>query len=182
MIDAHDLRNRDNLLKIPNDKPGLYTWWAEEKDFQYLLERLGVAKDDIDEYVIKENGLYCIYVGIAVNESIRSRLNWHVNDSHTSSRVKHGTLSTLRQSISSLVLRNQYDKEGTDRFIDKLKIDFTVYDSPIKCCKSKASIGDKEREMLRKNLFILNIKDNNHPCAIDIKRKLKQIRKESKNG
>ena len=180
MINAVDLRNNDNLLKISNDKPGYYKWWAKKEQLDLLLKELEVSFNDIEKYLEKENDLYCIYVGIAVKESIRARLNWHVNDKHGESQVRNGTLSTFRQSISSVVAHNQYDKEATNKFIDFLKVEYHELDYPIKSDIAKEQIHKIERELLSKHLYILNIQENNFEQAQPIKKKLKLLRKTSK--
>jgi len=108
-------------------------------------------------------------------------LNWHVNDKHTESSVKYGTLSTLRQSIASIVVHNQYDKKATDNFIDKLEVEYFLNDNPIKSIDAKNELTDIEKQLLQEHLRILNIRDNNHPCAKEIKKELKRLRKISKN-
>lgn len=180
MIEAKKLRTKEILNSIPNDKPGLYTWWADEPDYLRLLDRLGVDRSNTDKFVRQTDNLYCIYVGIAVNESIQARLNWHVNDIHNEAKVKYGTLSTLRQSISSLISHNQYDKDGTNEFIDRLQIDYKTYDFPIKNELAKQIIENEEKQMMTDNLYILNIKDNYNEHAKDIKKQLSKLRKESK--
>lgn len=34
---ASDLRNKENLKKIPNNMPGYYKWWAPKKSLELLL-------------------------------------------------------------------------------------------------------------------------------------------------
>ena len=67
MISARDLRDKDNLLKI-EDKPGYYKWWATREDLDFILERLSVSFDDIKSGLESRDGLYAVYVGIAVRE------------------------------------------------------------------------------------------------------------------
>lgn len=180
MLKAKDLRKKENLKKIPNDKTGYYKWWANKKSLDVLLYNLNVEFDDIKYDIECKNNLYCIYVGIAVKESIQDRLNWHINDKHDISRVKSGFLSTFRKSISSVVLHNQYDKDGTNEFIDKLYVEYFVGKYPIKSVEAKKEIENKELEIMSKYLRILNIKDNKHIKAYEIKKALKKLRKESK--
>lgn len=113
--------------------------------------------------------------------SIRDRLNWHVNDKHTENSVKYGTLSTLRQSIAGIVAHNQYDKEATDNFIDKLEVEYFFNEQPIKSANAKNELTGIEKALLQEYLRILNIRDNDHPCAKEIKKELKRLRKISKN-
>ena len=87
MILARDLRKKENLLAIEN-KAGYYKWWAGASEFEIILKELNVDLETIKSSVEIKDDLFCIYVGIAAKESVRDRLNWHVNDSHTASRVK----------------------------------------------------------------------------------------------
>ena len=179
MISARDLRDKDNLLKI-EDKPGYYKWWASREDLDFILKRLSVSFDDIKSGLEVKDGLYAVYVGIAVKESVRKRLDWHVNDKHTESQVQNGTLSTLRQSIASLVAGNQYDKEATNGFIDRLRVEYFVSGNPVKSEAAKEELHRIERELLARNFYILNIQENTHPLAALTKRKLSQLRTQSK--
>ena len=180
-IDAKNLRNESNMLEIEN-QPGFYKWWAKREEFDLILEKLEVDYEDIKEEVEKRNDYYCIYVGIAVNESVRDRLNWHVNDIHSLSKVKNGTLSTFRQSISSIIVIDQSNKECTDEFIDKLKIEYFALDVPIKSEEAKNSLENIEKKLMENNLYVLNIRDNHHFLAKPIKRKLRAIRKKGKEN
>ena len=180
MIEAKKLRCAEELKKIPNDKPGYYKWWSTKDAFEQALNALGMDIATIEAAVEKSGEYYCIYVGIAAKESIRKRLDWHVNDKHTAARVQNGTLSTLRQSIASVVAHNQYDKEATDEWIDRLLIEYHCVNCPIKSAEAAEVMHRTERELLATNLYIFNIMENYHPLAGDIKRKLKALRKASK--
>ena len=89
---------------------------------------------------------YYIYVGIAVKESIRDRLNWHINQHHTISSVKSGILSTLRQTISSLVAGNQFDEKTTNSLIDLLFVEYFPINLEIKSDKAKEKIENIEKK------------------------------------
>ena len=180
MISAKNLRNKADLSAIPNNCPGYYKWWAELPDLMRILKELKVDFGDIQKNIETKDNLYCLYVGIAVKESLRERLNWHVNDSHSPSKVRNGTLSTLRQSISSIVAHDQYDKEATNAFIDHLFVEYFESDKPIKSDEAKNEIHAIEKALLNKHLYVLNIQENKHPAAINIKRLLRKLRKEIK--
>lgn len=179
MLKVSILRNKTELQKIPA-AAGYYKWWCEKAELDVILNALDVKPVDVQQAIERQDDLFCVYVGIAAKESVRARLNWHVNDKHTASRVKSGTLSTLRQSIASIVANNQFDKEATDSFIDKLHVEWFCIDSPIKSAEAKAKLYSVERNLLFDRLRILNIKDNLHPLAEPIKFKLKMLRKNSK--
>lgn len=183
MIEAKNLRNKSFINEIPNTKPGYYKWWASRAELDIILSALGVGYAEVANYLEEnENHMYCIYVGIAAKESIRRRLNWHVNDSHRPSRVRNGTLSTFRKSISSLVAHNQFDKAATDAFIDKLSIEFYTVDETIRSPEAIDKLHRMERKLLSEKLRPLNIQENYHPQAHEIKKRLRVLRKASKTG
>ncbi len=179
MLEAIKLRAKERLIEISN-APGYYKWWASKEEFDFMLKKLDVNYENIKDAIETRNDLYCIYIGIAVKESVRERLNWHINDRHTTSQIKHGTLSTLRQSISSIVVQNQHDKKSTDDFINKLYVEYYYSKNKIKSDEAKKELHKAEVELLSEHLYILNIKDNAHPLAYSIKKKLKLLRKISK--
>ena len=179
MIHASVLRKKEQLNKI-SSKPGYYKWWVSKKELDLLLNVLGVSFEEIKDVLEAKDDLFCVYVGIAAKESVRQRLNWHVNDPHTASRVRNGTLSTLRQTISSIVAHNQYDKAATDSFIDSMFVEWFYIDAPIKSEKAKTELHITESKLMADYLRILNIQDNHHPLSKSITTALKKLRKESK--
>lgn len=180
MVKASSLHNPEELKKI-SSKPGYYKWWISKNFFDFLLDALNVSFEDIKNALEERDGLFCVYVGIAAKESVRQRLNWHINDPHTVSRVNNGTLSTLRQTISSLVSHNQYDKTSTDQFIDRMYVEWFYIDSQIGSEETKKDLHDIETKLMAEYLRILNIQDNHHPLSDSIKRRLKTLRNESKH-
>ena len=78
-------------------------------------------------------------------------------------------------------MHNQYDKEATDNFIDKLEVEYFFNDNPIKSTDAKNELTGIERQLLQEHLRVLNIRDNNYLCAKEIKKELKRLRKVSKN-
>ena len=60
-------------------------------------------------------------------------------------------------------MHNQYDKEATDNFIDKLEVEYFFNDNPIKSSDAKNELTDIEKQLLQEHLRVLNIRDNNHP-------------------
>ena len=180
MIKASSLRDKEHLKSI-SALPGYYKWWAAQSELDVILKALNINFSDINNALEIKDGLFCIYVGIAVKESVRARLDWHVNDKHTASQVLNGTLSTLRQSISSIVAGNQSDKEATNNFIDKLYVEYFYCNEPIKSEAAKISLHETEKKLLAEYLRVLNIQENHHPLSMPIKTALKELRKQSKN-
>lgn len=179
MIKASSLRNKDEINSI-SSLPGYYKWWAAKSEFALILKALKVQLEDIQQAIETKDDLFCIYVGIAVKESVRARLNWHVNDKHTVSQVNTGTLSTLRQSISSIVSGNQFDKAATDSFIDKLYVEWFYSKNQVKSEEAMIELHEIEKNQMADFFCILNIQDNHHPFARTTKIELKRLRKESK--
>lgn len=165
VLDAKTLRHKEKLEQI-EAKPGYYKWWAKKGELESILEVLNIKLKDIVNVIEKKDDIYCIYVGIAAKESIRDRLNWHINQGHSWSAVKSGTLSTLRQSISSVVAKNQRAEDETNLFMDKLKVEYYLKkDGEIKNKNTEKELLDIEKSLLEKNLYVLNIKDNKHRIA-----------------
>ncbi len=180
VVDAKTLRTPSELKKIGDQKPGYYKWWAKKGELETILKALNVKLKDIVNAIEKNGDLYCIYVGIAAKESIRDRLNWHINQGHSWSAVKSGTLSTLRQSISSVVAKNQRAEDETNSFIDKLKVEYYLKkDGEIKTKNTEKELLNIEKSLMEKNLYVLNIKDNEHQIAKKTKEPLSNLRKYS---
>ena len=59
-----------------------------------IISALGLDFEKVKNCLESEEDAYCIYVGIAVKEDVRSRLDWHVNQINTPYAVKSGFLST----------------------------------------------------------------------------------------
>lgn len=178
-VEAKSLRDKSALAKMP-DCPGCYKWWAKEKEFRQLFSVLDLSYDDVVGFVEQEDGLYCIYVGEAINGSLKKRFDWHINQKHTLSNVKSGFLSTLRKSISSIVAHNQMSEEATNVFIDTLLVEPFEVKVPVHSAEARATISKMEKEMINSNLRILNIRDNKYEGCKPIKKKLMALRKEAK--
>ena len=175
-VPAYKLRDKDELKKIPNDKPGYYKWWADRDTLQIILDKLNMQFDGIKNYLEVKNGYYCIYVGVAIKESLQARLNWHINQINKPTNVKSGTLSTLRKTISSLVGKNMLDTDATNDFINKLLVEYYLFDDSIKSQTAKDKIHKIENDLLNcDTLYILNIQDNHH--KLSPKKELKKLRK-----
>ncbi len=178
---AISLRNPLQLASVPSDKPGWYRWWAPEETLTLLLgDHYQVLSPHLTKGQGTLAGLSCIYVGVAVKESIRARLNWHVNQKHTSSCIKCGALSTLRQTISSLVGHSQADESATNRLIDQLTIEYFPVDMPIRSLEAKTYVEQIESDEMLAKVLPLNIRHNRQPVIADFKKSLTAARKAAK--
>ena len=61
-------------------------------------------------------------------------------------------------------------------------IEYSLFDYPIKSPEAKEEIEAIEKDLLQKNLYILNIQDNHHVKAKQIKKTLRELRKEGKQN
>jgi len=179
LIQTNKLRDKSNLKNMIENKPGYYKWWAEEKEVMLLLKHLDLETNIIDN-LEKYNNKFCIYIGVAIKESVRDRLNWHINQINSPSAVRNGTLSTLRQTISSILYQDMNLTKETNEFIDKLYVQPFYIDKPIKSQEAKEIIHNIEIDFLahRDNLYLLNIQDNKH--KLSPRRKISALRKRSK--
>lgn len=181
-IQARTLRSKNELNKIDKTKPGYYKWWAAEEQLNILLNKLELTIANIGPIEEKQNvngRFYCIYIGIAVKESVRSRLDWHINQTHTRAQVENGTLSTFRQTVSCLVGKDMLDKKATDTFIDELFVEYFLLDCAVKSQEAYAMARKEECLALNSQyLYLLNIQENKHKNAQN--KKLRDLRKRAK--
>lgn len=187
LIKADTLRNKTLSKEIPNNKPGFYKWWAKLEELKILLNSSQLNERYLDLLLphltkkrINDEDYYYIYVGVAIKESIYARLDWHVNQKHSRTSVESGFLSTLRQTLSSLIEGNQYAENATNTFIDKLYIEYYPIDLNIKSEEAKTTIEDIEKFEMETNCLPLNIKDNKNELLRKFLKELKNARKYSK--
>lgn len=165
---------RNNIQKLP-DKPGVYAWWARENELQIILNSLDLQYVVVKHSLEELDGYYCVYVGIAARESVKSRLNWHINQQNTISSVKSGFLSTLRQSLAGILNVPMTDTVAVNAFMDELYVSYRGFECPVKSDQAKQEAHDWENAKLKSgNLYVLNIQGNSSsaPCKT-----LKQLRK-----
>ncbi|GHV03418.1 hypothetical protein FACS189485_06570 [Spirochaetia bacterium] len=187
IIEANHLHNKENLLHISGNHPGWYRWWAKEDAVKKLLDSKQLSKryfDNLFPHLTKGAGdlknHYYLYTGIAVKESIRARLDWHINQEHTLSAVKSGFLSTLRQSISSLVSGDQRNENDTNLFIDTLTVEYYSDTNQINTKEANIFLRENEDKEMRLNILVLNIMGNKRSEIHDFLKDLKQARSRAK--
>lgn len=154
------------------DQPGYYFWWFKETCVKKILAPL--PNIDYGRLISDGNGFVKLYVGIASKEPLRKRALWHICQEHSASCVNHGTLSTLRQTLSALLGINMTQSEQmVNDFMDKYcEWEWHPTDTG-------AEAEAIEKEELFRNYFPLNIKDNKVVDPETINR-LKELRKEHK--
>ena len=171
-------------MKKADKRPGYYKWWCPYDLMPTVLGKLDFKLEDAPLEIKEINGnkYYCIYIGIAVNEPLMKRLDWHINETHTKSKIEHRTLSTLRQSVAAICCGNMKNEAAVNAFIDQLYVEYKFVDAEIKSDKAKQDIKDNWET---KNLvagaeyfYPLNIQDNKHTLATTKScKKLKELKK-----
>lgn len=121
LIKVRTLREQlSNQTSGIENLPGIYCWWFKEKAAQILLVNLPLTQDELAKIQKREiNGeeYWALYFGIS--KDMLARAKWHIMQKHSPSAVKHGTLSTLRQTLSALCSAVMSESEGTvNEFID----------------------------------------------------------------
>lgn len=142
---------RANKCSNVNKCYGYYIWWFHPDCVKSLLAPLpGV---DYNKLVSKE--YVALYIGTTPKQTLYSRIKWHIFDKHTAAKVKNGTLSTLRQTLSALLGMDMTKSEAhVNAFIDK---NCEVEWHPT---SSAAEAEKKEHTELTTNYYPLNIKEN----------------------
>ena len=164
------LRDKKELDNIP-DSPGYYKWWAPGPTVKKLLGKFyHELAPGLTEGKGELSGYFYIYVGIA-SKSLRDRLNWHINQINSVGAVKSGFLSTLRKSISSLALGDQFDTDGTNDIINRMIAQYEV------CGDFK----EKEDKEIDGHMLPLNIKgQKNQKLKNGFTKYLKEVRRAGK--
>ena len=176
LIVAEAERFGEKPFECISDKPGVYQWWASKSDLLFILQALGMQFPNVQNDLEEQDGYYCIYVGIAWRESLRSRLNWHINQKNTISSVKSKFLSTLRQSIAAVLGVPMTDTDAVNDFMDRLQVSYGEMDFAIRSQDAKQAAHGWERNKFNSGkLYILNIQGNRthpqSPC-----KKLRELR------
>lgn len=167
-----DLKEKDTKFLSVAKEPGVYRWWFPRDLAEKLLKPLtGVDTKQISKEIVDGEEYWCLYLGIA--KDLRQRIRWHACQKHSPSAVKHGFLSTLRQSISALL--------GLDQTMSAAAVSDVLEQCYWDWCptvtKEKAEAIEKER--LSSEYFPINIQGNKKVGSAVIKR-LKELRKKHK--
>lgn len=187
VIPANKLRNKDEMMQISKTEPGWYKWWAPKETLKIILNSEYLEDNYFDSIMpfltskyIDNKQYYYIYAGVAINESIQRRIDWHINQKHTITSVQSGFLSTFRQSISSLAARTQLDEETTNKILDTLYVEVHTVNHIIKSNFAKLELLAIEENEINTHVLPLNIKGNKNEILTNYLQDLKKLRKISK--
>lgn len=144
-----------------SDSYGTYRWWFHESS----LKQLGLSHNDTQSLLsmtFQGHNYYALYFGIAIEETIRQRLHWHINQKHTQSSFKSGYISTLRLSLCALLLNPalkptlQSSETVVNDFMDKYcVVEWCSYPQ-----ENKNKIREDEKSELNAHQYPLNIQSN----------------------
>ena len=166
------LKEQDPRFTSIPQEPGIYRWWFPKETAQQLLSSIhGIETNRICKEVIQGEEYWCLYFGIA--KDLRQRIRWHACQKHTASAVKHGILSTLRQSISAL---SQLDQTTSTDKVSEL-LERCYWDWLSTASKEDAKIIEKRE--ISKGYFPINIQENKS-VAPTVLAQLKSLRKKYK--
>lgn len=154
--------------------PGYYTWWFDVEGMRIILKPLsGVDVSKVARCQIGGKEYYALYFGISGN--LLERIKWHVAQPHKPSSVAHGTISTLRHTLGSLLgLPMIASESAVNEFMDRhCVLDYHN-------CATEDEADRLETNTLRDGYYPLNIAKNvGVPKAIveQLKRYRKQFGK-----
>lgn len=164
------------------DRPGTYRWWFHERSLKDL--GLSGCTSGLLPESIEGEMYYALYFGIAVKESIRERLGWHINQAHSESNIRNGTISTLRHTLCALLLVNQPNNiPDSERIVnDFIDANCIVEWTPYSPGTESQIRTDEKKELSQSYWYPLNTQDNkkSDPVKLEYYKILKKLRKEVK--
>jgi len=186
IMQAKILRCKEFLKSAVYDCSGWYRWWVKETEVRLLLDSSYLSKkyyDTLAAFLHKGEGVLndYIYIYSGISGSIQGRLNWHINQKHSDANIGNGYLSTLRQSISSLISGNQKDETATNDFLDKLMVEYFSVDENDKN-KAKVFLKKNEKQQMSDYVIPLNMSGNKRPELKEFLKDLEKCRKNAKKG
>jgi hypothetical protein len=165
---------------VPKNK-GIYFWLIRKEGYQALSGFCGLHKlFDCYEYEFNGVKYNLVYIGTAGtgkkgNSNLRERLNWHISQSHTTGTVCHGTLSTLRSGIGSLVsddlLLSNTEQLINEVFENYFKVLFIPYEGAY-----EKNIDNDECVLIKTLKPLFNLKNNPNAKSSSIDNPTKQYK------
>lgn len=164
-----NLSDKDSLIPHLNPIPqigskGIYFWFMNPEGYEKLC-RYADIKPIYTKFSKTIDGIEydIVYVGTTGtgkngNSTLYERLKWHIEQEHNSSNVCHGTLSTLRGGIGTLLAEDLIipnTEDDVNSFMKKfLKVFWIEYPN------NKNLIDSDEKILIKTLKPLLNIKNN----------------------
>lgn len=153
---------------------GVYCWWFKREAAQSLLAKLPLTQEElakIQEREIEDESYLALYFGIS--KDMLARAKWHTMQKHSPSAVKHGTLSTLRQTISALLGKDMsQSRDKVNEFMD----DNCYWEWGYS--KNPKAVENAELSSVDK-CYPLNIQENK-TITKEVRKELSKLRKQHK--
>ena len=158
---------RPHIDEIPNSQSkGIYFWFMKPEGY-VQLSNYEKIKPFESRYTKEINGVTydLVYLGTAGtgkkgNSNLYERFKWHVLQKHSESNVCHGTLSTLRVGLGSL-LSDDLILSNTEEDVNSfMQSNMIVYYIEYK--DDKQLIDSDEVSLIRKLKPVFNLKNNSN--------------------
>lgn len=164
-----NLTEKNSIIPHTNTIPkitskGIYFWFMHPDGYK-VLSNFVVIEPITPRYQKETDGIKydLVYLGTtgtgkSGNSNLTIRLNWHINQQHSVSSVKSGTLSTLRQGIGSLLSDDLIIPDTETKVNNFLRNHLKVYwiEYP-----NNMQLIDNDEDILIKGLKpLLNLKNN----------------------
>lgn len=153
---------------------GVYCWWFKREAAQTLLAKLPLTQEELAKIQAREiegESYLALYFGIS--KDMLARAKWHTLQKHSPSAVKHGTLSTLRQTISALLGKDMSQSEGiVNEFINRNCYWEWEYDESYK-------LRETDELSSTAKCYPLNIQENK-TVTKEVRERLSKLRKQHK--
>jgi hypothetical protein len=142
---------------------GIYFWFIKVSALPQISKFVEILTFEPSVYKEIEGEKYVlVYLGTAGTGrsgggNLTQRLNWHIGQNHTESNICHGTLSTLRAGLGSL-LSNDLIIDATEELVNHLmENSFKVYWIEY---AEEGLIDSDEFILIQKLRPVLNLKNN----------------------
>ncbi|MBS4066638.1 MAG: peroxide stress protein YaaA [Chitinophagaceae bacterium] len=151
-----------NLDHVPKKK-GIYFWFMNPDGYKALSNFVTI--NPIEPRVEDKDGYHLVYLGTAGTVKnggghLHQRIEWHITQHHTTANICHGTLSTFRAGVGSLISddlilypNSTMEQEVNDIFKKYFRVYWIEYNDD-------KLIDEHEKNLIREIRPLLNIKNN----------------------
>lgn len=144
---------------------GIYKWWINKKDFSQFIEwdikattLIQEKGNKILETKSENNGIICIYVGVAIDQPLSKRLRMHFNKTE-SSAIRSYVADFLTHEKRRQI--NENSKDVSDYIDEHMFVSWKSYPIEIEQLQLvKTSIAISELYEINKYLRVCNTKEN----------------------
>lgn len=181
--EVYSFKDLEGLKKIIENESGNYYFTFKKwRDFQGAEEMASVcAKCQLNNYEINTHPAF--YTGIA-NKSLYDRIQQHYIKRSSTSTLRRGLSVLLEESIGTKLrvydIKGKGKKYTLEKEIEE-KLDMWMKENAIFYYQLSKEYDDKEKEMIKKYKFPMNIQHNNKCCCEIYKKNRGEAQKEAGN-